>query len=205
MDNLYTVDLICQGPTFPEAQSSYIEMLEKKYKSRIAFFTVRYKKFGWTPPYVYAKFENGKEFCQKWTESELFYSFARFTRKSCTHCQFKGEAHKADITIGDYWGLEPNMIGYNKNGVSAFLVKTEKGDRLIHSIDKEKYVLDKADASFIIDHNPYYNNSRDASKNADVFEKNLKSKGLHYAISKNRGLIKALYCDIYAFLKGIYR
>ena len=35
MENLYTVDLICQGPTFPEAQSSYIEMLEKKFKSKV--------------------------------------------------------------------------------------------------------------------------------------------------------------------------
>lgn len=205
VDNLYTVDLICQGPTFPEAQASYIDMLEKKYKSKIIFFNVRYKKFGWTPPYVYAKFENGKEFCQKWTESELFYSFARFTRKSCTQCRFKGEKHKSDITIGDFWGLEPNMMGYNENGVSAFLVRTEKGTRLMNYIDKERYSVDHADASFIIKNNPYYNNSRDASENADEFEKNLKAKGLHYAIQKNRGFIKSLYCDIYTLLKGIYR
>lgn len=205
IENLYTVDLICQGPTFSEAQRSYVEMLEEKYKSRIKTFSVRFKKDGWVPPYVHAEFENGKIFNQKWTESELFYSFSRFAKKTCTQCKFKGDNHRADITIGDFWGLKSDMKGYNSYGVSVFLVRSKKGKSLMECIDRNRFILDNADASFIIDNNPMYTNSRVISANAEIFKRNLEKKGLHFAIQKNRGFMKALYCEAYSRLKGIYK
>lgn len=202
--NLYTLDLICQGPTFPEAQSSYIELLENKFKSEITFFSVRYKKNGWVPPYVHAEFKNGKVFEQKWTESELFYAFSRFARKTCVNCKFKGNNHKADITVGDFWGIQPGMEGYNENGVSVFLIRSEKGKQLLEHIDRTKFVLNHANATFIIENNPMFFKTRTVSNNVEKFEKNLKKKGLHYAIQKDRGFIKALYCEVYTYLKGVY-
>ena len=45
--NLWTLDFICQGPLKAEAQKEYIAFLEKKYKSKINSFSVRYKNPFW--------------------------------------------------------------------------------------------------------------------------------------------------------------
>lgn len=42
--NLYLIDLICHGPTSPEVARQFIEKLEKKFKSKVISFSVRYKK-----------------------------------------------------------------------------------------------------------------------------------------------------------------
>ncbi len=104
--NLFTIDLICYGSTLKEVHSQYINYLEKKFNSRIKKFTVRYKKTGWVPPYVFAEFENGKIFTEQFYNSEYGHAFAKFARPGCYSCNFRGENHKSDITVCDFWGLE---------------------------------------------------------------------------------------------------
>ncbi len=69
--NLYTCELICHGPTSAKIQREYVHLLEKKYKSTIVNFNVRYKKEGCTPPYLAAEFENGTRYEKNCTEQIL--------------------------------------------------------------------------------------------------------------------------------------
>ena len=98
---------------------------------------------------VFAEFENGKIFTEQFYNSEYGHAFAKFARPGCYSCNFRGENHKSDITVCDFWGLEKNMPGYNPDGVSALLVRSEKGRELINLIDREKFQLDDADADNI--------------------------------------------------------
>lgn len=105
---LYTVDLVCFGPALPEVHRQYIEMLEKKYHSRIKSFTVRHKAKGWTPPYIRAEFEDGREFITPFHDSD----YGLYTREQCSKCRFKGANHQADITVGDYWTVTEYRSSY---------------------------------------------------------------------------------------------
>ena len=58
-------------------------------------------------------------------------------RTSCTKCKFRHIPHSADITLGDFWGVDncyPELNRENK-GTSLILVHTEKGKRLLESRD----------------------------------------------------------------------
>ncbi len=194
-EQLFTIDLICHGPTIPEVQESCVHELEKKYNSKVVEFSVRYKKDGWVPPYLHAVFENGSEYNKPFYDSDYGYAFENYIRKSCYNCRFKGRQHIADLTIGDYWGISKEMQEYNKNGVSIIFSRTSKGDFLIdHIKDSCTFTIYNADMKMALDNNPMYGNSRKINQNFDVnkFSKDLKEKGLHYATLQQRGLIKTI-------------
>ena len=201
--NLYTVDLICMGPTFQEVHRQYIENLERKYQSRIINFTVRHKAKGWTPPYILAEFENGKKFSTLFYGTDYGIAFGSYARRVCYGCKFRGKNHQADITVGDFWGLKPGMKGYNPNGVSIFLVRTEQGEELIRKIDREKFTIEPADVDFAVEHNPMYYKRREIPEDYDKFCEDLKSVGLHRAIINHLGIKRYYKQKLKEFVKGI--
>ena len=194
--NLFTVDLICFGPTFQEVNRQYVEALERKYKSKIIDFTVRGKKRGWTPPYIIAKFANGKEFYTDFYRSDYGKAFSLYTRSSCYNCHFRGNNHQADITVGDYWGLTHNMTGYNRNGVSIFIVKTPRGKELLQKIDVKEFSLQPADVDFAMKHNHMYFETRKKPGDYEKFFADLKSVGLHKAVLKHYGVLKYYFSPV---------
>ena len=178
---LYTIDILCHGPTSPLVHQQFVENLENKHHSKITFFTVRYKKEGWTPPYIHAEFENGDVYDIPFYGSDYGFAFSLFSRPSCYNCKYRGANHKADMTCGDFWGLTKSMSGWNDNGVSIMFVKTSKGEELIEMIDKEDFHIEKADTAFALQHNHMYFKCRPKDKNYDKFSKDLRENGLHYA------------------------
>ena len=51
-------------------------------------------------------------------------------------------------------------------------------------IDKEGYHIEKADTAFALQNNPMYFKCRPKEKNYDQFGKDLREKGLHYAVRR---------------------
>ena len=152
--------MICHGPTFAEVQADYVKSLENKYGSKITEYSVRYKKRGWTPPYVRAVFANGKIYDNPFYETELGYSFQTYSRESCYSCKCNGLDHVADLTIGDYWGVKPGTQSYNKNGVSLIFARTEKGKDLLRQIDTIKFIVGDADLNLALGNNRMFEISR---------------------------------------------
>ena len=181
-DKLYTVEILCHGPTTAEVHKQYIKNLEKEYNSKIIDFTVRYKKKGWTPSYIRAVFKNGDVYEIPFYESDYGFAFDRLIRQPCFHCNFRGDNHKGDITVGDFWGLTDSMKNWNKNGVSIIFVQTEKGKKLIDLIDKAKFHISPADTEFALRYNTNYFTCRSMPADYELFAKNLKEYGLHYAV-----------------------
>lgn len=187
---LYTADLICYGPALPEVHAKYIDALERRYHSRVTSFTVRHKLKGWTPPYILAGFADGRTFCSDFYGTDYGQSFGIATREGCYHCKFKGAGHQADVTIGDYWGLKPDMAGWNPDGVSVLLVRTEKGGELLRKIDAGEFALSPADVRFAVKHNPMYFMTREKPGGYEKFCANLNTKGLHCAVVNHIGMTK---------------
>ena len=193
-DNLYTADILCHGPAPKEIYDSYITGLEQKYGAKLQEFSLRYKKDRWTPFYIRAVFDNGKEHIEPFNESDFGRAFYSIALPKCTHCRFKGSNYVGDLCLGDYWGIRPDAPGWNKDGVSAIVVQTEKGSRLLEMI-KDNFEINAADEAVFLKGNPMYGSSRKQEADQQAFMEDLKSKGLHYAVSKlpkRRTSIKAL-------------
>jgi len=191
--NLYTIDLICHGTTIEKVHTDYIEWLQKKFKSKVTSFSVRYKKKGWVPPYVHAEFVNGKIYEHNFYKTDYGKAFSKIARNGCYACPFKGDNHKADITAGDYWGMNSSMPLYNKNGVSLCSINSTKGIKLIELLDNEQFIYSLADKKLALANNPMYLANRKKDDKYNQFCDDLKKKNLFYAVVHYYGFIKGLY------------
>lgn len=135
-ENLYTIELICHGPTSRDVQKQFIDArINKKVNKKIIDFSVRYKKNGkWKPFYIHIGYDDNTEWIQEFHDSAFGTAFKYMKRPSCYSCKIKGNILQADLMIGDYHYVEKGMKGYNSHGVSSALVHTEKGEELVKNI-----------------------------------------------------------------------
>lgn len=197
---LYTADLFCAGPAIPDVHTQYIDALERRYHSSIIGFTVRHKKIGWTPRYILAEFADGRKFCTDFYGTDYGLAFGRYTREACYHCKFKGAGHQADITLGDYWGLKPDMAGWNHDGVSIFIVRTERGEELLRKIDAGEFALSPADVRFALEHNTMYFTCRKKPGDYAKFCEDLRTLGLHRAVVNHMGMMRYYAARVRKFI-----
>lgn len=188
--NLYTVELLCHGPTPAKVAQLYLDGLEKKYGGKITDFSVRYKKKGWVPPYLHAVFDNGKVYDAPFYSTDYGYAFTLYSKSGCYQCHFRGDNHKGDMTIGDYWGMTPQTEGYHPDGVSIILTQTDKGKALLARLDEAAFDLRTADLELALKHNRYYYTQRKKNPKWEAFDKNLDAHGLGYACMQAQGKAK---------------
>ena len=131
---LILCELVCHGPTSKKTLQQFVEFLEQKYKSKMSSLNMRFKKEGWEHPYLKAEFENGDVYIEKLYSTKYGQAFYLLARESCYQCRFKIDNSKADITLGDFWGLPDNNEIYDKNGVSICICHTERGVQMLFSL-----------------------------------------------------------------------
>lgn len=97
---------------------------------------------------------NAKEIFQVFTENRYMAAFLRnwTLRPSCYACKAKGGVSQADMTIGDFWGVEKvNIVVDDDKGVSCVVCRTQKGVDAIKSA--ENLVLTSVDYDMILQSN----------------------------------------------------
>lgn len=191
-ENLITVDLVCHGATSPKIADDYLNHLEQKYQSKVIEISVRYKCKGrWTPPYLYAKFENGVSYLKPFYCTEYGRAFRIFSRPSCYHCRFKGENHVADITLGDYWGCSREDRFYNSSGVSVIFTRTDKGDGLL--LETSGITLIETPYTTAVKENLTYLKPRTGLKEREIFAEKYLEKGLFKAVSDTTTVCRLIF------------
>ena len=137
-NNLICVDLVCHGVPSPKLFQKYIDELEKE-NGKLINYNFRDNKTGWDTYSNTATFKN-KTITEDRKENnymKLFLSDIAL-RQSCFNCNFKLGNKYSDITLGDFWGIKNHYPEtYNKSGVSAIIINTEKGIELFNSINKK--------------------------------------------------------------------
>lgn len=143
-ENLLTVDLICHSVPSPSLLKRYLRRLEKNAGSRVRSIKFRKKTPSWRRFHINVEYVNGQdELSQPYFENEYYRAFLgklragdACGRESCYHCSHKSGSSGADITIGDFWGIE-YVLAWNDDdrGVSAVVVHTEKGRRAFCSLE----------------------------------------------------------------------
>ncbi len=141
---LYTVDLICHGVPPAKMFEDYISLLEKSRKATVRSFRFRGKRDGWGKFAFCAEYEkkNGSVRSVELPAGrssyyKLFLRGASY-RENCYSCPYASLKRVADITLGDWWGIEqsyPELLGEGgfsaERGISCVLVNTEKGAQLL--------------------------------------------------------------------------
>lgn len=131
--NLLLVDIICHGVPSPEVWKKYLVWQENRIGKKVTAADFRNKeKFGWQEHIETLTFGN------KQVHSKIFktiYYSNYILRPVCYKCPYKSINREADITLGDFWGIDKRAADFNDNkGVSLVLVNTEKGQRYFDEI-----------------------------------------------------------------------
>lgn len=132
--NLWTVDVICHG--VPSAQMLQDSLSGIKNISSIDF---RDKNYGWECMGMTVIKQNGSRQRLSYNESRYEQGFhPNITlRESCYNCKFCEFPRQGDVSIGDFWNVKAYCPEVDdKNGVSAVLVNTEHGSKLLEASRK---------------------------------------------------------------------
>ena len=185
-ENLLTADTVCMGVPSPQIFRQYIREIENKYNSKVVTVDFRNKASGWLGYKICLTFSNGSVYLNNRKQDDYMLAFSnRYSlRMSCYHCQFKSIHHLADITLGDFWGIEnvcPEM--FDDKGTSLILLHSEKGCEAFNNI--LPYIkTQRVDIQTIKNCNPMLIQSAEQPTDRTEFLKYCKEKSLHKAVSK---------------------
>ena len=152
-DNLITCDIICHSNPSPKVLAKYFEALELKENSKLKKYTFRAKSNGWANPMPIAEFENGN--CIEENTYQKAFSRVLISRPCCSECKFTTPQKVADITIGDFWGVDKltNIKDFQK-GISIVFANNKKGLEMINSLKNVNVItLDENEDYLKYNHN----------------------------------------------------
>lgn len=141
--NLFLADIICHGAPSPMVWRKYIATKENGGIRSVNF---RDKTFGWAKFATKIDYANGVYLkCFKEDLYMKFFLLNLVLRPSCYNCFSKHPNKLADMTLGDFWGIDDVLPQINDDkGVSAVIVNSPKGKFLFDSI-KDELVAHKVD------------------------------------------------------------
>lgn len=205
-DNLISVDIICHGVPSPKLWEKYIDYIEKSNHTTVSNVIFRYKLADWRTlgrhkidknTFVVRKLRYADPFIQMFLKN---YSL----RPSCYTCNVK-ENKSADITLGDFWGVEKICPEFNDGkGVSLVLIRSVKGKKLMEKIDKE-IALKEVSYENAIQYNPSEYSSTKIPENRNEFFQDMNLLGFKKLAEKYLPLsVKSKVINICSYSK-IYR
>ncbi len=184
--NLLTLDFICRGVPSPLLQKKKIEYYERMEQSRVIFYRDKYKKYAWIDFGAMLKYESGKEqFVSRWKDEFLHFFIAKNLnlRPSCYNCQFKKGNMYSDITMGDFWQIDRVTERDLRDGVSALVINTPKGQACIDRLQNSLYLIKKP-IERISNGNPSYVSSPDRPKERGHFFSTITKDGWEGALQE---------------------
>lgn len=199
--NLYLVDVFCHGVPSPEVYKFYLHEIiqypeinatksptkllgirKKNSKKEILSINFRDKEHSrWRLFSLKLRFKENNTtttIANNWEKDIFNQGFLKhlYLRPSCHQCSFRNQTSGADLTIGDFWGINtalPNIL-LDDSGYSAVIVNTRKGIEITDGMT----VL--ADSTFnkIAENNGSLIHSPTPHIMRDYFFKNYKKRGM---------------------------
>ena len=154
--NLWTIDVICHGVPNQKFFDDFISLERKNHGGLPIGYSFRDKKRGWgMNTRLDLKGSSGK--------AKSVYTPARLTsyntlfldgdtyRENCYECPYACKKRVADITIGDFWGIEHEHHELlrkaefdEKKGISCVIVNTPKGMELLGEMKQKFYLCESS-------------------------------------------------------------
>jgi acetyltransferase-like isoleucine patch superfamily enzyme/coenzyme F420-reducing hydrogenase beta subunit len=199
--SLVTCDIVCKGVPSYKLFRSHLDYYENLYGSKTKNVKFKFKddKHPWGQLATKIVFENGKEYVSKGVGDFFMVSFLLTgfaVRPSCTECPFKSFPRRADISLGDFWGIQRYSKEDASKGFSLVLINSEKGNdlfnRISHLLYVEEHSLAEATQRNIHLVQPYDPSPGFSYKARTNFYRDLDEKGYKYVKSK---YIKPYYLE----------
>lgn len=191
--NLYTCDLVCKGVPTYKFFKAYLDYQSSKNGSKIKSLQFKYKdkKYVWGRLGTKIEFENGKRYLKHGGKDAFMTAFLKtgFTvRPSCFDCHFKAYPRYADISLGDFWGIQNYSEQDTVKGISLVLVNNNKGEELLNKVSDKLYLsvhsieeAEKSNFNLIQAYDPTPGYSERSRK---FFYEDLDKKGFRYVEKK---------------------
>lgn len=187
-ENLITVDLVCHGVPSPLVFEKYKqEFMAKRAKDEwLLNIDFRSKIQGWNPYYLTIKTNNQDYYILsgKSVYTKLFLNNLNIN-DSCLNCKFNGFPRVADITIGDFWGVDEYDKTMNDNkGLSIVLLNSEEGEEYFSKIQDQCFSKE-VPLDIAVKYNPNITSSSKLHPKRKEFLEDIKiSKTLQYCVKK---------------------
>ena len=132
-DRLLLVELFCHGVPSYRLWENTVKRVKKRLGAK-QFESVgfRYKKDDWHS-YCLRIDANGKSYCGE-RERDMFwrmYFENMFMNEACLSCDMRKANSRADIRLGDYWGVRFSKYS---DGVSLCIAVTEAGEKAVEGL-----------------------------------------------------------------------
>lgn len=175
--NLILIDIICHSNPSPKVFKRYIKALELEQGSKVKGYSFRAKSNGWDNRTPIVEYADGT--CSEETTFITAFFRAIANRPCCYDCKFIKPYNFADITLGDFWGVDKltNISNY-QDGTSLVLINTEKGKQFFKDVQGlTLYKLDENIDVFQYNHkkpdNPHRNREKFFKKIDNVKDENI--------------------------------
>lgn len=192
IDNIYYLDFICRNINSPKAFKAYICDMEKRQKSYIKYVRQKSKKRGWNRLATNLIFENGDELILDRKEDYWINGFVEndlFTRECCFECQYRKLPRLcADITVGDFWGIDDVSTYDLYKGVSVVIVNSLRGQALLKNA-KSNIFIENREIEQVLDGNKALLKNPINNVKRTIFFENLDKEGFIRSVDKALGTI----------------
>lgn len=207
-ENLITVDLVCHGTPSPLIFEKYKKEISKKLKKdeKIININFRSKINGWNP-YSICVSTNKKELYIPAKDSifmKLFLSDLSIN-SSCSDCMYNKIPRIADITVGDFWGVNQYNQDLNNNkGLSIVLINSSKGFEFYNKV-VESNISKEVPLDAVVKYNKNIVSSSSKNENRiKFFESIRKNKSLKFCVKKYVN-IQPFYMKLYNYLPNFIK
>lgn len=142
-DNLLTIQLICHGVPSPLLFEKYKIYLKNKYSIK----EIEYLSFRKNNKFVITVQGDGRKLSWKGSIDLYLRPFIKGKnyRYCCYSCQYS-KNHIADITIGDFWGVEKYYKQFcDSHGISFLMLNTSKGKQIFNLMENVSFIQSKYD------------------------------------------------------------
>ena len=127
--------MCCHGITSQKVFDKFhADVLEGKKLTDLQFKAKQ--PWGWHAG-TNAKFEDGTSYSVPLERCPYFIAYLKCISKNttCGECQFNKLPRQADLSIGDFWGINKYNAEYNdQKGTSEILVNSERGAELLEEL-----------------------------------------------------------------------
>ena len=186
--NIICIGVVCHGSIERDVWKAYLK--EEAKRGKIVDVTMRDKSKGWLNYGLKFKFSDDSVHVTYRKNDGYFlkaFTDGLFERKRCLDCAYKGNQIKADILLGDAWGMDSIVPKLSDEwGLSGIVCITKTGKAFFQSI------IHKIDFSFVDTSTLVERNLRMISP----AKKNLRSNSFRSRFEKNPNKIHKL-CEQY--------
>ncbi len=181
--NLITIEVVCHGVPSQNLFNKCIRQIENKNNCSVKSFYFRSKYKNALHPHAFTYICSSKN--KQTIVNGLHYQFPFYfgfqkymtLRPSCYTCKWATTKRTADITLGDFWGIEKYNSSLNaKTGISQVLLNTTRGEILFNQlISSDQIWSEKFPIETVIENNGCLTNPTKLKPERTDFFKDLSS------------------------------